>query len=97
MPCFADITRPETFSTKKDTTVGWMKPCQIAYQVLKESLMKEPILRYPDPKKCYVLFTVASKYAWVCAFTQFGVHEIDRNKVEILHPITYMSSLFITW
>ena len=26
--------------------------------------MSEPILRYPDPLKPYVLFTDTSKYAW---------------------------------
>ena len=38
--------------------------CQEAFQFLKEShLIKEPILGYPNPKKPFVLFTDASKYA----------------------------------
>ena len=65
-------------------------------QFLKQSLIKEPILRYPDPKKPHVLFTDASIHAWACTPMQcnFYEHEIDEKEVEILHPIPYMSGLF---
>ena len=33
-------------------------------------LLKEPVLKYPDPSKPYTLFTDASKYAWACVLTQ---------------------------
>ena len=29
--------------------------------MLKKALLKEPILKYPDPSKLYVLYTDASK------------------------------------
>ena len=56
--------------------------------------MTEPILTYPDPSLPYVLFTDASKYAWACVLTQEKTHVVDDRKVQILHPITYMSGLF---
>ena len=56
--------------------------------------MEEPILRYLNPKKPRVLFTDASKYAWPCVLIQSGEHIVDGRKIEILHPITYMSRLF---
>ena len=62
--------------------------------MLKTSLMKEPILTYPDPSLPYVLFTDASKYAWACVLTQEKTHDMEGKEVKILHPITYMSGLF---
>ena len=53
--------------------------------------MMEPILTYPDPHLPYVLFTDASKYAWVCVLTQEKTHMIEGKEVKLLHPITYMS------
>ena len=34
-------------------------------------MIKEPILRLPDPNKPYILYTDASKYAWSCVLTQY--------------------------
>ena len=62
--------------------------------LLKTSLMTEPILTYPDPSLPYVLFTDTSKYAWACVLTQEKTHQIEEKEVKILHPITYMSGLF---
>ena len=68
--------------------------CQESFELLKTSLMIEPILTYPDPNLPYVLFTDASKYAWACVLTQEKTHLIEGKEVKILHPITYMSGLF---
>ena len=57
-------------------------------------LLKEPILKYPDPSKPHTLFTDASKYAWTCVLTQEYEHEFDGKTKKILHPITYVSGLF---
>ena len=48
----------------------WTPLCQESFELLKTSLMTEPILTYPDPNLPYVLFTDASKYAWTCVLTQ---------------------------
>ena len=57
-------------------------------------LLKEPVLKYPDPSKPYTLFTDASKYAWACVLTQEYEHDFDGKIKKILHPITYVSGLF---
>ena len=80
--------------TWKETVFEWTQICQEAFELLKSSLMTEPILTYPDPSLPYVLFTDASKYAWACVLTQEKTHVVDDRKVQILHPITYMSGLF---
>ena len=72
----------------------WTPICQESFELLKASLMTEPILTYPDPNLPYVLFTDASKYAWACVLTQEKTNIIDKKEVKILHPITYMSGLF---
>ena len=64
VPRFADIARPLTALTKKDVEFVWTEKCQTSFEILKEALMKEPILVYLDPKLPYTLFTDASKYAW---------------------------------
>ena len=63
-------------------------------ELLKTSLMTEPIRTYPDPNLPYVLFTDASKYAWACVLTQEKTHTVEGKEMKILHPITYMSGLF---
>ena len=94
VPKFADIARPLTNLTKQDIPYEWTTRCQEAFEFLKEMLLKEPILKYPDPSKPYTLFTDASKFAWACVLTQEYEHEFDGKKRKILHPITYMSGLF---
>ena len=72
----------------------WTPMCQESFELLKASLMTEPILTYPDPNLPYVLFTDASKYAWACVLTREKTHMFEEREVKILHPITYMSGLF---
>ena len=33
-------------------------------------------------------------HTWACVLTPAYKHEIDEKKVEILHPVNYMSGLF---
>ena len=94
VPKFADIARPLTNLTKLDVPYEWITRCQEAFEFLKQMLLKEPILKYPDPSKPYTLFTDASKFAWACVLTQEYEHEFDGKKRKILHPIMYMSGLF---
>ena len=51
-------------------------------ELLKTSLMTDPILTYPDPNHPYVLFTDATKYAWACAITQVKIHTIGEKKLQ---------------
>ena len=60
----------------------------------KEALIKEPILRFPDPNRPYILYTDASKYDWSCVLTQQYTHDINGKQIIVNHPITYVSGLF---
>ena len=72
----------------------WIPICQESFDLLKASLLTEPILTYPNPNLPYVLFTDASKYAWACVLMQEKMHTFEEKETKILHLITYMSGLF---
>ena len=72
----------------------WTPTCQESFELLKASLMTEPILTYPDQNLSYLLFADTSKYAWACVLTQEKIHIFEEKEVKILHPITYTSGLF---
>ena len=94
VPRFADVARPLTNLTRLDQPFEWSDKCQTSFELLKEVLIKEPILRLPDPNKPYTLYTDAGKYAWLCALTQQYTHDIDNKQIVVNHPITYVSGLF---
>ena len=94
VPRFADVARPLTNLTRLDQPFEWSDKCQASFELLKEALIKEPILRFPDPNKPYTLYTDASKYTWSCVLTQQYTHDIDNKQIVVNHPITYVSGLF---
>ena len=94
VPRFSDVARSLTNLTKKDIIFEWTPECQQTFELLKDLLMQEPILKYPDPTKPYTLYTDASKYAWSCVLAQEYEHEIDGKIKKIQHPTTYASGLF---
>ena len=94
VPRFSNLAQPLNALTRKNVAFKWTPVCQKLFEMLKTSLMTEPILTYPDPNLPYVLFTDASKYVWACVLTQEKTHVMEEKEVKILHPITYMSGLF---
>ena len=70
------------------------KKCEFSFQTLKDALHTEPILKFPDPQKSYVLFTDASKYAWAGVLTQHYTEETEGRAITVHHPATYVSKLF---
>ena len=72
----------------------WTPICQESFDLLKASLMTEPILTYPNSNVPHVLFTNASKYTWACVLMQEKMHTFKEKETKILPPITYMSGLF---
>ena len=72
----------------------WTPECTKTFEMLKNLLIQEPILKYLDPSKPYTLYTDASKYAWSCVLTQEYEYEIEGKIKQIYHPITYASGLF---
>ena len=60
---FVDAARPLTKLTRKDFKFEWSKDREIGFDYMKDCLMKDPVLKYPDPIKRYVIFTDASDQA----------------------------------
>ena len=94
IPKYSDITKPLTELTKLDVPYIWTELCQKSLELLKEYLLKEQILVYPDTREPYTLYTDVSKYAWAGLLAQRYVHEIEGKEKEIYHPVTYLSGLF---
>ena len=86
VPKYSDIARPLTDLTKKDIKFEWTDRCQQTFEMIKELLTKEPILKYPNPTKPYTLFTDASKYAWACVLTQEYHYFQDPKTRELYTP-----------
>ena len=55
VPRFADISRPLTTLMKKDAKFKWTSACQKSFELLKEALCGEPVLKYADTSKPYTL------------------------------------------
>ena len=49
VPRFLDLSRPLNVLTRKDVKFEWTSVCQESFDLLKASLMMEPILTYPNP------------------------------------------------
>ena len=94
VPRFADISRPLTTLTKKDVKFEWTSACQKSFEVLKEALCGEPVLKYADTSKPYTLYTDASKYGWAGVLTQPHIMTIDGKSTTTDHPVAFVSGLF---
>ena len=86
VPCFSDIARPITKLTRKHEGFSWTTECDKCFHMFKDYLQEAPILRYPDPSADYILYTDASKYAYV------GVLTLSIDGTD--HPVAYTSRLF---
>ena len=94
VPRFADISRPLTTLMKKDTRFEWTSACQKSFELLKETLCGEPILKYADTSKPYTLYTDASKFGWAGVLTQPHTMTIDGKPTTTDHPVAFVSGLF---
>ena len=94
VPRFADISRPLTTLTKKDAKFEWTSACQKSFELLKEALCGEPVLKYADTSKPYTLYTDASKYGWAGVLTQPHTTTIDGKPTTTDHPVAFVSGLF---
>ena len=91
IPRFSDLSRPLTCLRRHDSKFDWTQQCQKLFNHLRELLMEYPILRYPDPKKGYTVFTDASGIGWSGVLTQEYPDKKGRVKH---HPICYISGQF---
>ena len=94
VPRFTDISRPLTTLAKKDKKFKWTPECQRSFNLLKEKLCGEPILKYADTSKPYTLYTDASKYGWAEVLTQSHTTVIDGKPITADHPVAFVSGLF---
>ena len=94
VPRFADISRPLTTLTKKDVKFEWTSACQKSFELLKEALCGEPVLKYADTSKPYTLYTDASKCGWAGVLTQPHVTTVDGKSTTTDHPVAFVSGLF---
>ena len=94
VPRFADISRPLTTLTKKDKKFEWTPACQKSFDLLKETLCGEPVLKYADTSKPYTLYTDTSKFGWAGVLTQSHTTVIDGKSTTTDHPVTFVSGLF---
>jgi len=60
---FAKLAEPITALTRANTPFVWSRQCQDAYDELKERLVTEPILAFPNFTKPFILHTDASDVA----------------------------------
>ena len=94
VPRFVDISRPLTTLMKKDAKFEWNSACKKSFELLKEALCGEPMLKYADTSKPYTLYTDASKYGWAGVLTQPHTTTIDGKSTTTDHPVAFVSGLF---
>ena len=94
VPRFSDIARPLSKLTAYDAIFIWCEQCELSFQMLKDTLVSAPILKYPDTSKPYTIFTDASKYGWARVLTQEHTSMVDGKEITTKHPVMYVSGLF---
>ncbi|KAL4153262.1 hypothetical protein QTP88_001095 [Uroleucon formosanum] len=83
VPDYGKIAKPITNLLRKGIEFIWTSECQEAFEKLKIILCNEPLLRYPDFEKPFIITCDASNYAVGCVLSQ-GVIPADL-------PIAYAS------
>jgi len=70
IPGFAKIARPLTQLLKKDAPFAWGPQQENGFCILRDHLLKEPILQYPNFEKPFNITTDASGYAIAAILSQ---------------------------
>ena len=95
VPCFSDIACLLSKLTAKYQIFKCTDLCQSAFEMVKEKLCHEPILKYPDTTKPYTFFMDASNYGWAGVLTQQHISiDTKGNQCTTLHPVAYIRGLF---
>jgi hypothetical protein len=86
---FAQIAQPLyiLLKTKKKSTWFWHSKQEKAFNILKNELIKEPILRHPNFNKEFYIQTDASDLGLGAVLLQYGTN----NESDILFPLAYAS------
>ena len=67
---YADLARPLTNLLKKDMCWSWISDAQQAFEAIKDSLQRAPILAFPDEERPFSVVCDASDFAIGCALLQ---------------------------
>ena len=84
VPNYAKIAAPLTKLLKKHVRFKWGKDQELAWQTLRDELISDRVMAYPQPDKPYKLYTDACEYAVGAILVQDDEQGIDR-------PIQYVS------
>lgn len=60
---FARLAKPMTRLLKKSTPFFWNHAAQEAFENLRDTICRQPLLQYPDFRKSFIVTTDASNYA----------------------------------
>ena len=88
---FADAARPLTKLTRKGINFKWSNDCQVGFDYIKHCLIKDPVLKYPNPNKRYKVFTDASDQAAAAILTD-EYPDADGKITEL--TVAYLSAQF---
>ena len=83
---FTKIAKLLILLTRQQVKFEWTLEHQEAFMKLKDSIIPAPILRYPNPRKRYIVYTDASDDACRAQLTQ------EHNGTEF--PIAFISHTF---
>jgi Retroviral aspartyl protease./Reverse transcriptase (RNA-dependent DNA polymerase)./Integrase core domain. len=83
---FANIAYPLNVLTRKRTDFIWSDECEQAFKTLKNSLIKPPILQYPDFDKQFIVTVDAAKHGSGAILSQVT----DNNDL----PVAFASMAF---
>ena len=102
---FSEIATPLNRLLEKGKEIQWTVECQRAFDTLKEHLLAEPIVAYPDFELPFKLYTDASNFGLgaILAQVQGGKERIiccasrSLNKSERNYPATKKECLAVVW
>ena len=86
---FTHIAKPLTAFTHHDAKFAWTSNHLTAFNTLKSTLLEAPILHYPDPSKCYIVYIDASDDACGTQLSQ----EHDGQEL----PVVFLSHTGSLW
>ena len=86
MKIFAKIVKPLSLLTHQQAKFKWTPTHHNTFLMFKESVIQAPILHYPNPKKCYTVYTDASDDACGAQLSQ------EHDGIEF--PIAFPSHTF---
>jgi hypothetical protein len=94
---FAAKAQPLTVLTKKDTEWIWGKEPEEAFQLLKDCLIKPPILRYPDFTRDFIIDKHASGFGVGSVLGQVQIVQDEEKEVVIAYASKHLSKSQFNW